>query len=182
VKPTVPECGLTDLTQLVEDSLAVALSRFPFDGSVERAFAPEIEPIHADASQLRSVVTNLIVNAIEAMAGDNGGRRKRLRLVVDELARPTSDQLVRVDRQGVSRPESTREVVVAVSDSGPGVPEDLRERIFYPFFTTKQSGSGVGLATAQKIAANHGGALELDDGPDCGATLRLRLRVGEEKP
>ena len=49
-----------------------------------------------------------------------------------------------------------------MSDTGPGVPNELKEKIFYPFFTTKQSGSGVGLAIAQKIVAGHGGALELD--------------------
>ena len=49
--------------------------------------------------------------------------------------------------------------MIALDDSGPGVPADLRERIFYPFFTTKERGSGVGLAMAQKIVASHGGSL-----------------------
>ena len=75
-----------------------------------------------------------------------------------------------------------REIVISVSDTGPGVPEQLRERIFYPFFTTKQTGSGVGLATAQKIAASHGGALELAPGAARGATFQLRLHIEDAKP
>jgi signal transduction histidine kinase len=62
-----------------------------------------------------------------------------------------------------------------VSDTGPGIPDELRERVFYPFFTTKQEGSGVGLAQAQKIVAGHGGRLELDDAGEGGATFRVRL-------
>jgi signal transduction histidine kinase len=67
-----------------------------------------------------------------------------------------------------------------VADTGRGVPAELRERIFYPFFTTKQQGSGVGLATAQKIIASHGGLIELeaDDGP--GARFRIHLPIGAD--
>ncbi|NNL86119.1 MAG: hypothetical protein HKP27_10725, partial [Myxococcales bacterium] len=54
------------------------------------------------------------------------------------------------------------ELVIRVADNGPGVPEALRERIFYPFFTTRESGSGVGLALAQKLVAAHGGSLLLE--------------------
>jgi signal transduction histidine kinase len=68
--------------------------------------------------------------------------------------------------------------VITVSDTGAGVPAELREKVFYPFFTTKQKGSGLGLATAQKIVASHGGSLGLENG-DAGCTFRLRLPVGE---
>lgn len=184
VRPMAPECGPTDPVRLVEDSLATALSRSEFDGTVERVFDVEIDEISADVSQLRAVVTNLIVNAIEAMAGDNDGRDKRLRLGVAEMAPPGPGWPVRVNRDG--RPAASRglprEIVITVSDTGPGVPEQLRERIFYPFFTTKQTGSGVGLATAQKIAASHGGVLELEPGAGPGATFQLRLHIEDDKP
>jgi nitrogen-specific signal transduction histidine kinase len=55
------------------------------------------------------------------------------------------------------------------------VSADLREKIFYPFFTTKQRGSGIGLAAAQKIVTSHGGIIEIDDGPELGATFRVRI-------
>ena len=69
------------------------------------------------------------------------------------------------------------ELVFSVSDTGPGIPGELRERIFYPFFTTKQRGSGVGLAQAQKIVAGHGGRIELESDVGHGATFRVRLPI-----
>jgi nitrogen-specific signal transduction histidine kinase len=74
------------------------------------------------------------------------------------------------------------ELVITVSDTGPGVPSELREKVFYPFFSTKQKGSGVGLATAQKIITSHGGALELDTRSDTGCSFRVHLPVGVDKP
>jgi len=67
--------------------------------------------------------------------------------------------------------------VITITDNGPGVSAELREKVFYPFFTTKQSGSGVGLSTAQKIVASHGGSLELESGRGEGCTFRIRLPV-----
>ena len=65
-------------------------------------------------------------------------------------------------------------------DDGPGIPAELREKVFYPFFTTRAAGSGVGLAVAQKIAASHGGCLELGPGIDGGCGFELRLPAAEE--
>jgi nitrogen-specific signal transduction histidine kinase len=75
--------------------------------------------------------------------------------------------------------ELAPEIALCVSDTGPGVAPDLREKVFYPFFTTKPRGSGLGLASAQKIAAAHGGAIEVDAGPGA-CTFRLRLPVAGE--
>jgi signal transduction histidine kinase len=72
--------------------------------------------------------------------------------------------------------------VVSIADSGPGIPPGLRERIFYPFFTTKDAGSGVGLAKAQKIVTSHGGSIELESAPGAGATFRVRLPAAEDRP
>jgi signal transduction histidine kinase len=68
---------------------------------------------------------------------------------------------------------------VTVTDSGPGVPAELRERIFEPFFTTRPGGSGLGLAASRAIAESHGGTLELD-AEARGATFVLRLPVAAE--
>jgi nitrogen-specific signal transduction histidine kinase len=67
--------------------------------------------------------------------------------------------------------------VISVADTGPGVPPELAERIFYPFFTTRQLGSGVGLANAQKVLAGHGGIVEIDRARSVGAEFRVRLPV-----
>jgi signal transduction histidine kinase len=75
---------------------------------------------------------------------------------------------------------SRYELVVSVTDNGPGVPADIADRIFHPFFTTKERGSGIGLANAQKAAASHGGSIELERGQLSGTTFRLRLPLEAE--
>jgi signal transduction histidine kinase len=72
------------------------------------------------------------------------------------------------------------ELVFVVADTGPGIPAELCERIFYPFFTTKQQGSGIGLAQAQKIVVGHGGRLEVASESGRGSTFRVRLPLGME--
>ncbi len=114
------------------------------------------------------------------MEGDNGGRPKRLRVTLTRVAEDPSDRPVRVESDGASEicGVPSPEIAIVVCDNGPGISTELREKIFYPFFTTKQGGSGVGLATAQKIVASHGGVLELDTGNDSGCSFRVRLPVG----
>ena len=136
-----------------------------------------------DSDQLRAVLSNLILNALEAMEGDNGGRAKRLGLGLTHIVGSPMDRSVRVEVDGAAALDDVprQELVITVSDTGPGVTSELREKIFYPFFSTKQSGSGVGLATAQKIVASHAGALELGTGADVGCSFRVHLPVEVEK-
>ncbi len=187
VRPFSPERGPTDPEKLVNESLDTALKRCSFSGVIERAFDEELPPLSADTDQLRTVVTNLILNALEAMEameGDAEAGEKRLVLGLSSVVTPPIDRSVRVgiDGRAASDAVAHREIVITVSDTGPGVPSELKEKIFYPFFTTKQSGSGVGLATAQKIVAGHGGTLELDSGTDRGCSFRVRVPVEDEKP
>lgn len=81
-------------------------------------------------------------------------------------------------QRGVLRIQLTREtsfVCLDVEDDGPGVPQDLRGRIFDPYFTTKSDGNGLGLAIVKKIIVEHGGSIEVSDGSLGGARLRIRL-------
>ncbi len=68
-------------------------------------------------------------------------------------------------------------VEIAVTDGGPGVPADLRERIFEPFFSTRDGGTGLGLAVARQIVAAHGGSIAVDDAAGGGARFRVRLPI-----
>ena len=174
VRPLALERGPVDLVELLEDSLAVARTRLPWGGRVERDYDDALPRFHGDAQQLRTVFTNLIVNALESMDGSQGSREPRLGLLLQTRRAGADDGSTLPDRDGC-RDARACEVVVGVSDSGPGIPAELREKIFYPFFTTKQRGSGVGLATVQKIMATHGGGVELDSRPGEGSTFRLRL-------
>jgi nitrogen-specific signal transduction histidine kinase len=178
VKPVSLERGPVDPVSLIEESLAIARSRVAFAGAIERCYDGRLPELWADADQLRTVLTNLVVNAFEAMAEDTGGRPPKLILGLQSHVADRVGRRVRVGRDGRTpdlEAGPSREVVISVSDTGPGVPQDLREKVFYPFFTTRQEGSGVGLATAQKIVASHGGVIELDEVAGGGSSFRVRL-------
>jgi len=110
--------------------------------------------IIGDESQLQQIVMNLVVNARDALSAQNGGR-----------------VVVRTRTTG-------GKVLLEVADDGPGIPPELRERVFEPYFTTKTTGAikgtGLGLATVFGIAETHQGSVEIDTGLDGGGTT-LRL-------
>lgn len=110
--------------------------------------------VRADANQLRQVLLNLISNAAEATP--EGGE---LRI----------SESVEVDAEG------REQVVLRIRDSGPGVPESIRDRLFEPFVTTKARGTGLGLSVASSIVARHGGRLELEAHDAPGAVFAIRL-------
>jgi two-component system NtrC family sensor kinase len=112
-----------------------------------------LEPLLGFHDELNQVWTNLIQNAVHAMAG-----RGRLRLGLHAEG----------ERQRVS-----------VQDFGSGIPEAVRARIFEPFFTTKAAGegTGLGLAISRQIVEKHGGTLEIDSQPGAGTTVVVTLPV-----
>jgi nitrogen-specific signal transduction histidine kinase len=174
-----------DAAALLEEALGLACSRIAFDGAIERDYDASLPPLLADPEQLRAVETNLIVNALEAMAGFERPEGHRLRLGL-RLRTAAAEGVWEV-----SRPEggpegavgNVREIEITVGDTGAGVEEELRDRVFHPFFSTKAAGSGVGLALAQKIVASHGGALELESKAGRGAIFRIRVPVqGDDAP
>ncbi len=184
VRPVALERGPVDAEDLMNESLAISLLRFPFEGAIERSFDEELPKLLGDEDQLRAVVTNLIVNAIEAMGSEDSSGDMCLRLGLTHGSSPLSNRSVRVgpDGRAAAPEEPGCELTITVSDTGPGVPSEFREKIFYPFFTTKQSGSGVGLAAAQKVVAGHGGSLELAPSSDRGCCFRIHLPTEAEKP
>jgi len=161
VRPVALEREPLDPTTLVEAALERALARAPRPGAIERRYDPDLTPIAADPQLIGIAITNLILNACEAMGGSGG----RLALGLHERMAPRPTRAVRVDADCADATASAalaREIVLSVSDTGPGIAPELRERVFYPFFTTKQEGSGVGLAQVQKIVVGHGGSVVLE--------------------
>lgn len=185
VRPVRTDPEPVDPVELVEEALARARTRAArrmprARPVVDRRFEGGIPPVAVDRELVGSAIANLIENAWEAMAAGDGRREARLGLRLECRPRPRPEPSVRVGALEVGPPASDaadRELVIAVSDTGPGVPPDLREKVFYPFFTTKQGGSGIGLARVQKIALAHGGSIDLESRPGEGSTFRLRLPV-----
>ena len=108
-----------------------------------------LPPVRADRDQILQVLHNLVRNAEQAVAG-----------------RGTVTLRIAAGDGGIA---------FAVEDDGPGVPPEDRERIFEPWFTTKEAGTGLGLAIARRIAEEHGGSLAAEDAPAGGARFVLRL-------
>lgn len=124
--------------------------------------------IEADPAAIEQVMVNLMLNALDAMP--NGGT----------LAIST-DLAVGDDVTGVKNGTSKRFVVVTVADTGIGLPEHLQAKIFEPFFSTKSSGSGLGLASAYGIVRQHQGNIRVESTPGAGAKFSVYLPVSASK-
>jgi signal transduction histidine kinase len=129
------------------------------DIDVDLSLDEELE-IMADAALLEQSLLNLVRNACEAMALVDGPRRLTVSLCRRELRDP---------EQGI-----VPHVVFEIRDTGPGIPEEVRERMFNPFFTTRAEGTGLGLAIVHRIVDAHGGRLDVSAG-DPGTIMCLSL-------
>ena len=155
-RPPSPQPGEVVLSQLVDDA------RFLLSPEMEAAgvaFRTEVGPearVYADPEQVRRAVVNLMKNAVQAMA--DGGS-----LTV---------------RAAAAGPEAALEV----EDTGPGMAEEVRQRLFEPFFTTREKGSGLGLAIVQQTAETNGGRVEVESAPGRGSVFRLVLPAAGGAP
>ena len=148
-----------DVNGVVRDTCSVLRHLIEDRVDLRVELCPEPLPVRADPVQLGQVVMNLVVNARDAMPG--GG----------VLTVRTARQDAPAGGAGRAR--------LSVSDTGSGIPEDIRERIFEPFFTTKAGGSaaGLGLATVDRIVRQHDGQVALESRLGGGSTFTVRLPV-----
>ena len=129
--------------------------------------APELWPVFADPAQVESTLLNLAINARDAMSG--GGT----------LAIEASD--VEIDHGDPELPPG-RYALIAVSDTGVGMPKEVLDRAFEPFFSTKEHGLGMGLNISRSIVESHGGSLTASNAPDgAGAVFEFVLPI-EDPP
>ncbi|MGQ9921616.1 MAG: ATP-binding protein [Desulfobacca sp.] len=125
-----------------------------FRVTVTRRRRQPLPEIWADPDQLKEVLVNLMVNACEAM-GKNG----HITIIEEEDFIPGIGRVVQIRLQ----------------DTGPGIPPAIQEKIFQPFFSSKEEGTGLGLSIAARIMAEHGGSIRTESRPGQGATLILTL-------
>jgi len=149
-RPFEPQLEERDLCELVRDTCARLQN--DYDGAgvtlTHDCSGPQVCPV--DPQLIHQALVNLLTNALDVLqAGDR----------VSVWVEPGADRTSRI----------------IVHDSGPGIPEEERERIFKPFVTTKTHGSGLGLAVVSKVVLQHGGNVEVDNAPDGGARFTLSL-------
>ena len=153
-----PELSPVDLRETLNGTLAL-FDEFPDHIDCQIDFPADLPPVNADADHLKRAFLNLINNALEAMS-EEGGKKGCLTI-----------------RAYVSTDQST--VFVQFTDTGPGIPPNVRPKLFTPHVSTKRDGMGLGLAIVKKVMTDLGGDIRLEDSqPDqVGATFTLWLRA-----
>jgi two-component system nitrogen regulation sensor histidine kinase NtrY len=146
-----------DLNSIVESALALFAGRLQHIRIVQR-LGSDIPPVLADPESLKRALANLIDNAAEAMQSS----------LLRELT-------IETGLEG----HSTAEIVVA--DTGHGLNDEMRERLFLPYFSTKQRGTGLGLAIASKIIQEHSGAIRAEQNSPTGARFIIELPLADAK-
>ena len=168
-RPSKLEMRPEHISEIVDHALESAAASFPnAKVNVERQYAPDLPEIQADRQLCEQVFVNLITNAFQAMNGKAGSSDG----TSDGAPDGTLSGMLRLSiAPEVSKGEPG--VCVTVEDSGPGVPPELREQIFNPFFTSKKDGVGLGLSIVAKIVDDHRGTIRLDSNTTQGARFRV---------
>lgn len=151
-RQTRPQKATVVANQVVEDVLALVRNQASFRNvKVTLALDPGLPPIMADGDQIRQVVLNIALNAADAM--------------------PQGGELHIASHHDASRGA----VELSFTDTGPGIPPEIRDRLFEPFFSTKKTGTGLGLSIAYGLVEQHRGAIRVDSAPGRGTTFVITL-------
>lgn len=152
VRPVEPEMGPVAIDAIASQAIAAARSLADTKAEVRLEIAPDLPAIHADERMLLQALISLVTNAIQAP-----NRRGPIKVRISVEPRPSD--MVRFE----------------VEDDGSGVPTEVVDRIFSPFFTTRAAGTGLGLPIVKRVADAHRGTIELLRNTQRGATFVLRI-------
>ena len=157
--------AMADLNKAIESTLTVSHNEWKYVATTETDLEPTLPPVPCYLGEFNQAILNLVVNAShaieEALGGRSTGKLGLIRIATRHLG---------------------REVRISVSDSGCGIPEAIRERIFEPFYTTKPVGKGTGQGLAivhAVVVEKHGGRVTLETEPGRGTTFHLFLPVAD---
>ena len=163
------------LRAIVRDAERLVRASISKNVKLDITIAPDVPPVEGDATQIQQVIFNLVLNAAEA-SGDKPGQ---IYFQVDRFE--TQEPLKERAAQGGEAPPGVY-ARMTVRDQGGGMEEATLERMFDPFYTTKQAGRGLGLATASGIVRAHGGVIQVESRPGEGATVAVLLPQGSRVP
>ncbi len=158
------------ITALVDDMIKMLKATINQNVTITANFSADIPSIRGDASQLRQIVMNLIINASEAIGEEHGDIR--VSLAETTVVEGKSDK----DHIGKSIPAG-HYVCLEVTDNGCGMDDDTRRRVFEPFYTTKFTGRGLGMSAVLGIITAHKGALQLTSQKGTGTQFKVYLPV-----
>jgi two-component system sensor histidine kinase PilS (NtrC family) len=166
-RPRPPEYVQVNIHKLITGTLDLLSNGLPEGAAVtmHTQFAPDVSEVMIDPQGIRQVIWNLCLNAVEAMS-------YRGTLTVRTAVQPLSHQ---GHWPNAAPPSTMDELIIEVIDSGPGMPPEVKEKIFEPFYSTKESGTGLGLATVDRIIYHHKGKIEVDSQVGRGTTIRVHV-------
>lgn len=164
-----------NLSHLVEESVALLQVSISKDAALKLALTNPLPPVKADATQLRQILMNLVINASDAI-GDRGG------VIEIKTGALNADSAYLASTHLSPILPAGEYVFLEVKDTGLGMDEETQKRIFDPFFTTKFTGRGLGLAAVLGIVRGHQGALKVSSHPGHGSTFTLLLPKTEGDP
>lgn len=154
-KPSEPRLVQVDIKKPVEDALGLCSVMMRKAGiKVETNLAEGLPPCQADPQLIEQVVLNLLTNAAEAMKDQE--QEKKIE---------------------ISTTGQGNEIFVTISDTGPGIPPNQRQKIFDPFYTTKTGSTGIGLSLSNRIIEDHGGTLSVSESIWGGARFTIRIPI-----
>jgi PAS domain S-box-containing protein len=141
------------LSKLVDDTLALAMDRMTLKSvKIIKDISPDICEVSVDEAKIRTALLNIIINAVEAVPEKNGVIR-------------------------FSAVKEDQHCVISIADNGHGIPQDNIKKLFEPYFTAKNGGMGLGLATAHNIIQSHGGTVEVESELEKGSKFLIRLKL-----
>jgi len=167
-KGGTPVTKATSIQELIEESVAFALRGSNVAYTLD--FADNLYFVEVDSDQINQVIHNLVLNADQAMP-DGGTISISVRNTSVSSSRSMHPTLKKGDY-----------VEIAIRDHGVGMPEEMLQKIFDPYFTTKQEGSGLGLASCYAIVTKHGGFIEVESTVGKGSTFTLYLPASRRQP
>ncbi|MBS3757482.1 MAG: PAS domain-containing protein [Desulfobacterales bacterium] len=154
-RQTKPMQKLQDINAIVRDNIYLTKKQAEFkDVYVDSSLADDLPRIYIDKEQIQQILINLTLNAVEAT--DSGGW-----ITFTTSYDPSAD-----------------EILITVSDTGSGISSENQEKIFDPFYTTREDGTGLGLSITHSIVEQHGGRIEIDSRPGHGSRFTVSLPVG----
>jgi signal transduction histidine kinase len=151
-KPKSPNLSACNIEDILEKNITFLTSQIKQEGyTVETHYDENLPEVAADADMLYQAFLNILINAMQAMPG--GG--------IIQVSIHSADHTV----------------TIVIEDEGEGIPEDLLEKIWDPFFTTKAKGTGLGLVIVKNIIESHEGKVDIINKPDAGSRVTIALPV-----
>ncbi len=177
VKPLHLDLKLSSLSSVVQEAVRGASGALEGKTvAVQLDLDPQIPSLWIDPDRVRDALSNLVRNAFDAIPLAGTVRVETRREALPNPLRAEPEEGGTGDGHGFDS-----YVRVRISDNGKGIPEEMRDRLFYPFFTTKQTGSGVGLPLARKIVEGHHGIIDFESEVGRGTTFVVRLPLVSQR-